>query len=263
MAALAVIGGAQLRIAKIVIKEQSGPRTVFRVCLPGRTPNVFAMTDRDFMCHIYDRYGLRELAGGFGLATETIASSSMSGATPILPNERDRQVLESVLLHLVADPEFDMTRVTTNGAVIVLHMRTPEKTGLLMSPQIHSDIGSHELPSDVEEDLRRRNTPPNAKPETYDAVIAFYTNLTFAAGIVVADLTDKTRGRRSSGAFEEAHPKARGYARAYLPGYSKDGTRAVVRTGVGPSAHGAMVTALLEKRDGKWVVKWHHIAWYV
>lgn len=62
--------GAHLRIAKITIKEPTGARTVFRICLPGRNPNVFAMTDRDFMCHLYDCYGLRRV-GGFGLATST------------------------------------------------------------------------------------------------------------------------------------------------------------------------------------------------
>jgi len=70
LTAIAFIGGSQFRFAKIIIKEQSGPRTVFRVCLPGSEPDVFAMTDRDFMCHIYDWYGFRELDGGFGLATE-------------------------------------------------------------------------------------------------------------------------------------------------------------------------------------------------
>jgi hypothetical protein len=184
------------------------------------------------------------------------------GANTTVPDERDRQVLEVVLLRLLADSEFGMTTATTNGEVIVLHTRTPEKTGFLMSHQIRSDIGSHTLPSDVEGDLRRRNTPLNTKPDTYDAVAAFYTNLTFSARIVVADLTDKTGGR-AYGAFEKAHPKARGFARAYLPGYSKGGTRAVVRASVGPSPHGAMVTALLEKLGDNWVVKWHHIAWYV
>jgi len=179
-----------------------------------------------------------------------------------VPDDRDRQVLEAVLLRLLADPDFDMTRTSTNGALIVLHTCTPEKTGFLMSHQIHSDIGSHTLPSDAEGDLRRRNTPPNAKPDTYDSITAFYTNLTFKAQIVLADLTDRTAGRQSYGAFEKAHPNARGFARAYLPGYSKDGTRAVVRAGVGPSPHGAMVTALLEKVGDNWIVKWHHIAWY-
>lgn len=69
MGVLVLAGAARLRIAKITIKERSGPRTLFRVCLPGREPDVFAMTDRDFMCHLYDWYGFRHL-GGFGLAAE-------------------------------------------------------------------------------------------------------------------------------------------------------------------------------------------------
>ena len=61
--------GSQVRIAKITIEERTGPRTTFRLCLPGKQPDVFGMTDRDFMCHMYDWYGFRHL-GGFGKATE-------------------------------------------------------------------------------------------------------------------------------------------------------------------------------------------------
>ena len=199
------------------------------------------------------------------VALVCIASAVVSpvlGATPTVPDERDRQVLEALLLHLLADPKFDMTRVPTNGAAIVLHVRTPEKTGFLQSHQMKSDIGGHSLPGDAERDLRHRNSQPDAKPDTYEAVVASFTNLTFGAGIVVADLTDKWGGRRFYRAFEEAHPKARGWVQAYLPGYSNDGARAVVRAGVGPSAHGAIVTALLEKSGDRWLVKWHYIAWY-
>lgn len=184
-------------------------------------------------------------------------------ATSRVPDQRDGQVLQALLLRLLSDPKFDMTRVPTNGAVIVLHSRTPEKTGFLQAHQMRSDIGGYSLPGDAEQDLRSRNTPPNAKPDTYDAVAASFTNLTFAAGIAVADLTDKWGGRRFFRTFEEAHPNARGWVKTYLPGYSKDGSRAIVRAAVGPSAHGAMVTALLEKRGDQWVVKWHDIAWYV
>ncbi len=183
-----------------------------------------------------------------------------SGATPALPDERDRQVLETLLLHLLADPAFDVTRVSTNGASILLHTRTPEKTGFLMSHQIRSEIDSRTLPSDAETDLRRRNTPAAAKPDTYDSVTAYYTNLTFAAGIVVTNLSEISRGRRLSASFADVHPKARGFLDAYLPGYSNDGTRAVVRAGVGPWAHAAMLTAVLEKRGDKWTVVWYHVA---
>jgi hypothetical protein len=181
----------------------------------------------------------------------------VSGASP---DQRDRQVLETLLMHLLTDSKFDVTRVPTNGATIVLHTRTPEKTGFLMSDQIRSEIDHRTLPSDAESDLRRRNTPADAKPDTYDSITAFYTNLTFAARIVVTDLTETWKGRRSFTSFEDAHPKARGWLEAYLPGYSKDGTRAVVRAGVGPWAHAAMLTAVLEKRGDKWVVVWYYVA---
>ncbi len=108
--------------------------------------------------------------------------------------------------------------------------------------------------------MRRRNTPADAKPDTYDSVTVFYTNLTFAPGIVVTNLTETWQGRRSFTSFEDAHPKARGWLEAYLPGYSKDGSRAVVRAGVGPWAHAAMLTAVLEKRGDKWMVVWYYVA---
>jgi hypothetical protein len=184
----------------------------------------------------------------------------VSSATPIVPDDRDRQVLESLLLHLLGDTNFDMTRVPTNGARIVLDAGTPEKTGFLMPHQIRSEIDGRSLPDDAEIDMRRRNTLVDAKPDAYDSVKASYTNLTFAAGIVVADLTEMWKQRGSFRSFEDAHPKARGWLEAYLPGYSKDGTRAVVRAGVGPWAHAAMLTAVLEKRGDKWVVAWYHVA---
>ena len=189
-----------------------------------------------------------------------ISCSFVLLASAAQPEERDRQVLETLLLHLLSDSKFDMTRVSTNGATIVLHTRNPEKTGFLMSHQISAEIGSRELPSDAEIDMRRRNTPADARPDTYDSVAASYTNLTFAAGIVVTNLTKTWQGRRSFTSFEDAHPKARGWLEAYLPGYSMDGTRAVVRAGVGPWAHAAMLTAVLEKRGDKWTVVWYYVA---
>jgi hypothetical protein len=186
--------------------------------------------------------------------------SPMSGA--VVPDERDHLVLESLLLHLLADSEFDMTRAPTNQKSIVLHTRTPEKTGFLMSHQIRSDIRGRTLPSDAEADLRTRNTPSKREAGD-DSVMASYTNLTFQPIIVLADLTEIWKeGRRRAAAFEKAYPQAKGWLDSYLPGYSRDGTRAVVRAGVGPSAHGAMLTAVLEKTGDKWLVKWYQISRY-
>jgi hypothetical protein len=74
LAVLGILGGGQFRIAKVFIKEPGRERTVFRVFAPGRdrdviTSTVFNLTDDDFMCHLYDWYGFRELDGGFGVAT--------------------------------------------------------------------------------------------------------------------------------------------------------------------------------------------------
>jgi hypothetical protein len=176
------------------------------------------------------------------------------------PDERDGRVLETLLLHLLTDSSFDLTRVPTNGATIALHSRTPKKTGFLMPEQIKGEIDQRTIPTDAESDLRQRNTPADAKPDTYDSVAAFYTNLTFAAGIVVTNLTETWKGRPSLTSFADAHPKARGWLEAYLPGYSRDGTRAVVRAAVGPWAHAAMLTAVLEKRGNQWKVVWYYIA---
>jgi hypothetical protein len=171
--------------------------------------------------------------------------------------------LETLLLHLRNDSKFNRTRTTNAEPTIVLHARTPEKTGFLMSFQIRSDLRGRALPDGTESHLRRRNTPADAKPDTYEAIAASYTNLTFAAGIVVADLTEVWKQRRSFRSFEEAHSTARGWVEAYLPGYSADGAQAVVRAAIGPSPHGAMLTAVLEKVGSKWIVKWHDIAFYV
>jgi hypothetical protein len=114
------------------------------------------------------------------------------------PDERDRQVLETLLLNLLSDPNFDMTRVPVKGATIVLHTRTPEKTGFLMPHQIRAEIGSRKLPGDAGSDMRRRNTPTGEKPDTYDSVTATYTNLAFAHGIVVTNLAEVWSGSRYS-----------------------------------------------------------------
>jgi hypothetical protein len=63
-------------------------------------------------------------------------------------------------------------------------------------------------------------------------------------------------------AFTQAHPSARGYVQACLPGYTDDQLHAVVRAWVGPTPHGGSITAWLANSGGVWKVEWHHLAWY-
>src|SRR4051794_8445641 len=125
---------------------------------------------------------LKLLSGCVALGIVWTFVSVAEVPTPIVPDQRDQRVLDALLLHLLADSGFDLTTVPTSRAQIVLNVRTPEKTGFLQPDQICGDIGSHTLPSGVERDLRRRNSKSDAKPDTYESVPVFFTNLTFSSG---------------------------------------------------------------------------------
>ena len=188
-------------------------------------------------------------------------------AKPVAPTEQDRQVLEALLLHLLADRGADLLKfhhtAFANRATIVLHNHSPDYTGFLETNQIVCDIHPRTLPGEAERDLRQRNTPARSRARQRDSAAAPYTNLVFAPQILVTDLS-----RYSSGDWEwlksfiEANPDAHGLFFAYLPGYTQDNNAAAVRALVGPSSHGATLTALLKKRDNKWVVEWYRFAFY-
>lgn len=190
--------------------------------------------------------------------------SPVLGAAPTIPDDRDRQVLETLMLHLLSDAKFDPWKFQTNHSKIVLHVRTPERISTLKADWIHNDIDNRVLPTDAEDDLRRRNTPLGSMPDTPESgesIEAYYTSLKFAAGIVVADLSKIGKGKPWFHELEEV--KGRGWLVSYLPGYAKDGKSAIVRAHLGPSAHGATLTALLERIGDKWAVKWYHSAYYM
>lgn len=74
LTAAGILAGGQFRIARVFIKKPNAPQTIFRVFAPGRDQDVIAdkvfdlANGEDFMCHLYDWYGFRELEGGFGVA---------------------------------------------------------------------------------------------------------------------------------------------------------------------------------------------------
>ncbi len=187
---------------------------------------------------------------------------SMCWAASSVPDERDRQVLEVLIERLHADSGFDRTRVSSKATAFLLHARTPESGYEVGSEQLQLYIDNHKIPEDLERELRHRNTPPDAKFGSDGAIAAWFTNLSFGPRVVIADLTGKMGDRFFSRAFRDAYPNARGWMQSFLPGYSPDGSRALVRGWVGPSYHGAMVTAVLVKKGNRWKVKWHYIAWF-
>ncbi len=63
--------------------------------------------------------------------------------------------------------------------------------------------------------------------------------------------------------FLDKYPQALGYVIAWLPGYAADGQSAVFRARFGPTAHGATLTYLLTRKDGRWTVVWRKTRFYV
>jgi hypothetical protein len=62
--------------------------------------------------------------------------------------------------------------------------------------------------------------------------------------------------------MEKAHPGYMAWVTLWLPGYTKDRTKCVLRLSFGPSAHGSDALYLLENRNGKWVVLHRAIIYY-
>ncbi len=188
-----------------------------------------------------------------------LASGAGVESLPRIANERDKQVLQATLLYLLAADDFatDIGKKHMDHAVIVLRARTPERTGMIRPEQIQHDLGEgHRIPDDMQRDLLHRNEQAG----TYSSRVAAFSDLKFDRRIVVSEIAkDSKKGRL----FEKAYPSARGYAEAFLPGYTKDGSHAVVRALVGPSPHGATATVFLERSVDTWLVRWHHIAWYL
>ncbi len=178
-------------------------------------------------------------------------SCSKYSSPSALADQRDQQVLQALLLHLLPNPEFDLTGVGANGTTIVLDSRTPGgnrlfQPDLLWQPR---DIGSdHVVPKDIQRDAARRNGD----------IPASFSDFKFEPGITLTTLPRSSGRGTDPKWFQHAYPGGRAWVHAWLPGYSTDSNRALVRAWIGPSAQGALITAFLAKTEGKWSVEWYH-----
>jgi uncharacterized protein (TIGR02246 family) len=110
------------------------------------------------------------------------------------------------------------------------------------------------IPDDIRADLRRRDDgPPTSLADFRPA----------NPRIIVRDLDElfgPAEGPLSAiAAFDERYPDAWGYVSTHLPGYSTDGSSAVVVFEGGPSAHGLDWVYMLSRRGKRWEVQWRHL----
>jgi len=63
--------------------------------------------------------------------------------------------------------------------------------------------------------------------------------------------------------FADDYPKAKAYVDLWLPGYSRNGTSAIVSFFFGPRHHHTQAFYKLEKSGGSWRVEWHKFNYYL
>ena len=195
---------------------------------------------------------------------------------PMQPAEavsaEDLAVLDAALSHLAADAEFEPGNAFITGRRLILHSSTLGGSAYVRRDQVGADSREGNLPQDALRDLERRNNGPLVQVSgmTFSSVrragAALGAWSPTSPNVTLEDL-DRFPTKPRSFVFEEAlkkaHPEAKAYVRAALPGYSADRRQAVVRLAFGPSAHGAMATYLLTKdAAGSWTVTWRKFCYY-
>lgn len=183
-----------------------------------------------------------------------VSPRTTGGSRPdATPRTEDASVLEAALLHLKSDAEVGgMTRL--QGDEIVLHNSTNAKAGMIGRDQMEGEFSPGQLPDEAVTDMRTRNVGEVS-----------LEGLRFGAGsgLVLGDVSSLRDRNDFDVAFAETYPEAKAYAQAWLPGYSADGRRAVVRCWFGPTPHGATATYVLAKdAAGKWSVVFHKLSYY-
>jgi hypothetical protein len=168
---------------------------------------------------------------------------------------RDIEVIDTVLLKLLADPEFG---TSPNTNTIILVDRTPSK---IAAPSRAKPKPGHfdYFPDANEElkDLENRNRIPGARN---DAHSFSFRNAWFSKEVQILRKNQIAMGLED---FHKSHPDAKVWVEARIPGYSLDGTTAVFTAQLGPSGHGAFLIAYLRRQDSHWTVVWHKIGWAV
>src|SRR6266850_8289460 len=159
-------------------------------------------------------------SGAVLLFVLSTCSCSKYSSPSAVADQRDQQVLQALLLHLLPKPDFDLTRVGANSTTIVLDSRTPGGNRLFQPDVLRRphDIGSdHVIPKDIQRDAARRNGD----------VPASLSDFKFEPGITLTALP-RSSGRGTDPLwFQHAYPNGRAWVHAWLPGYSIDSNRAL------------------------------------
>lgn len=165
----------------------------------------------------------------------------------------DAAVLEAALVDLATykGDDFELSWGQKNKN-IVLFDETIGRANEYTESQMNSELDERKA-NDVSLEMRRDFISRNSKP------VSLKTLKLGDARILIKP--ENEIPLRWGVDFDKI--KAIGWVRVHLPGYSSKGDRAFLRFGFGPTPHGASGTFFLEKKAGKWVVRWRDFAHYV
>jgi hypothetical protein len=186
--------------------------------------------------------------------SNTAGSLCSDAATPAI-DRADCAVLSAALVDLSALTDFNGRSCPPGAPGVVLHNQTLGESGYIEGQlDVELEHKSLSVPEDAMWDLRQRN-----KASASMSRCAFDDSRVASSDLKRILEHDSEFGH----VFFSEYPTAKGYAFAWLPGYSKDGCTAIVRFLVGPTAHGATATYLLRKEGDGWAVKWRFMSYYL
>jgi hypothetical protein len=171
---------------------------------------------------------------------------------------RDYAVLEAALNDIASatNPE-NKNHIKNRGPgreIVISNETIAGDSGLIgIEYESHNIDGkdARRIPADMLEDFKRRRNGPTRSLKDFKPG---------NPNIIVRDL-DKMFEEADFplDAFLKEYPAAWGFVRAYPPGYSKDGRRAVVVFEGGPNGiHGLDWKYMLAKDKNRWIVLWRH-----
>jgi len=173
------------------------------------------------------------------------------------PSDQDAAVIAAFLGALLRSPDFVWVDRLKDDSVILLDVRSPEKTGMLQDQMI-TDAGDHELVAELVRAIRERNMKPGSK---FDGIETSFAGLSVKPPVFIGDIAAHS-GESEWETLNRIHPKAVAWASPWLPGYSEEGNLALARCWWGPWPHGATASAELKKTDAGWSVTWIKLTVY-
>jgi hypothetical protein len=169
------------------------------------------------------------------------------------PDDRDAALLTALLMHLAEDESFNPSEVKGQGGRILLDRHPAPLTRAFSPENLRHFTRNRPLPAEAVLALQRREQAEQREDRRSWTIPAA------GKGVAVANLEDFGGGAPSFVAFAERHPGVRAWIKAALPGYTEDGSQGLVCAEVGPSSHGALLIALLDRTSDGWKVAWYRV----